>query len=410
MNSRPAACAVVIPAHNEAAVLPDALRAVRAAMGHPALAGVRLLTVVAADDCADETAEAGRRAGARVVEVARHNVGAARAAAADLALGLLGTYGDGLWIATTDADTLVPRDWLAHQLHQAGRGWECVVGTVRIAPHPLLGPATAAGHDARYFADRPAGAAGWSHSHVHGANLGVAAAPYREAGGFPALVHSEDRALVAALERRGRRILRTDRCPVLTSGRPDFRAPHGLGALLDALARDADQPDSDRVCVRKPGAGAPCKSSDADVRGETSVTNVEQSDSDHADNFPAPVPVPDSAAAARDLVEALLRARVGRLDETVLGDILLVTSELATNAIRHGGGITRFEAELTGDCLVLLVADRSSAVPSTVAHHVNGVSIGGYGWPLVRRLARDVTVTPYPGGGKRIKALVSLAR
>lgn len=239
------ACAVVIPAHNEAASLPATLRTVRSAARHPALAGVRVLVVVTADDCHDDTAGAARRGGARVIEVSRRNVGAARAAAAEAALGLLGTEpapggaahtdAAGIWLATTDADTLVPRDWLAHQLRQARCGWDCVVGTVRVAPHPALAAMTVARHDARYFAGRPVGAA-WAHPHVHGANLGVAAAAYLRAGGFPAVAHSEDHALVAALERTGSTILRTDGCPVLTSGRADFRAPYGFGALLGSLA------------------------------------------------------------------------------------------------------------------------------------------------------------------------------
>jgi hypothetical protein len=110
------------------------------------------------------------------------------------------------------------------------------VGTVRLAPLPVLSPATAARHDAHYFADRPTGRVAWQHPHVHGANLGVAAGPYLRAGGFPPLAHSEDRTLVATLERAGHRILRTDVCPVLTSGRSDSRAPHGFGAFLTSLS------------------------------------------------------------------------------------------------------------------------------------------------------------------------------
>ncbi|MFE2378779.1 glycosyltransferase [Streptomyces sp. NPDC059398] len=237
MNARPAACAVIVPAHNEAATLPATLRSLRAAAAHPSVSGVPLVTVVAADACTDGTAAVARSLGARVVELDRRNVGVARAAAAAEALRLLEPYERGLWIATTDADTVVPEGWLAHQLHHAGQGWECLVGTVRLTAHPLLHPAVAAEHDARYFAGRPAGSVRWTHPHVHGANLGVTAGAYRAAGGFPPLAHSEDRALVAALQRQHRRILRTDLCPVLTSGRPDHRAPHGLGATLNVLAR-----------------------------------------------------------------------------------------------------------------------------------------------------------------------------
>ncbi|QIQ06254.1 glycosyltransferase [Streptomyces liangshanensis] len=236
----PSALAVVVPAHDEAGHLPATLRSVRTAALHPGVAGVTVLTVVAADACTDGTAAAARRAGALVVELARRNVGAARAAGVSAALDRLRAHGDGVWIVTTDADTLVPPHWLAHHMRHARDGWDCLAGTVRLAPHAALSPATAARHDARYFDGRPAVPALWSHPHVHGANLGIAAAAYRRAGGFPPLAYSEDRALVAALERDGRRILRTDLCPVLTSPRSDARAPHGFGAHLRALARSED--------------------------------------------------------------------------------------------------------------------------------------------------------------------------
>ncbi|MFJ1596149.1 glycosyltransferase [Streptomyces sp. NPDC088261] len=232
----PSACAVVVPAHNEAGHLAATLSSIGTAALHHDLAGVTVLTVVVADDCTDGTAAAARGFGALVVEVSRRNVGAARAAGVAEALDRLRAHGDGVWIVTTDADTLVPPHWLAHHLRHARAGWECLAGTVRLAPHAELSPATVARHDARYFDGRPAVPALWSHPHVHGANLGIAAAAYRRAGGFPPLPYSEDRALVAALERDGRRILRTDLCPVLTSGRPDARAPHGFGAHLRALA------------------------------------------------------------------------------------------------------------------------------------------------------------------------------
>jgi glycosyltransferase involved in cell wall biosynthesis len=236
VNGRPSACAVIVPAHDEAATLSATLHSVRAAARHPEVAGVPVLTVVVADACTDGTVAVAEAGGALVVRESFHNVGRARASGARAALRRLSAYGDGLWLATTDADTVVPPRWLAHQVRHARQGWECVVGTVRLAPHPPLAPATAARHDAHYFAQRPPGPGAWHHPHVHGANLGVGAGPYQEAGGFPPLAHSEDRSLVAALERAGRRILRTDVCPVLTSGRVDSRAPHGFGAFLTSLA------------------------------------------------------------------------------------------------------------------------------------------------------------------------------
>jgi cellulose synthase/poly-beta-1,6-N-acetylglucosamine synthase-like glycosyltransferase len=261
VSSRISACAVVIPAHNEGAGLADTLRSVRIARSHPALTGVTTLTVVAADDCTDETASVARNLGAHVIELSDRNVGAARAAATNMALSRLRSHADSVWIATTDADTVVPPHWLAHHLHQGRRGWHCVVGTVRLGPHPLLSLATTARHDTHYFATRPTAAAPWSHPHVHGANLGFAAGPYRRAGGFPPLRHSEDRALVAALERDGHRIQRTDQCPVLTSGRSDSRAPHGFGAFLDSLGREAPS-----VKLPEPPSSQLSSSSTADSR------------------------------------------------------------------------------------------------------------------------------------------------
>ena len=54
-------------------------------------------------------------------------------------------------------------------------------------------------------------------------------------------------------------------------------------------------------------------------------------------------PVPHNAAAARDMVTRLLNSRFcglhgESLADVVVADALLVTSELVTNAFRHGGG------------------------------------------------------------------------
>ncbi|MGW3009180.1 glycosyltransferase [Streptomyces sp. NPDC001219] len=266
----PSALAVVIPAHNEAHELPAALAALRVALRHPEAAGAPVVTVVAADACTDTTAAIAAHWGAAIVELPAHNVGAARAAGVACALRLLGSRGERAWIATTDADSLVPPWWLAHQLRCARQGWHCVVGTVRIRPNAALAPRTVARHRAHYFAGRPAPPHPWGHPHVHGANLGVAAAPYRAAGGFAALAHGEDRALVAALEQRDYRILRTDACPVHTSARPDSRAPHGFGAFLRRIALD-DTPQGD-MPLRAADPEAEQPSTAQDERGRPAVS------------------------------------------------------------------------------------------------------------------------------------------
>ncbi|MEW2070823.1 glycosyltransferase [Streptomyces sp. NPDC007346] len=228
--------AVVIPAHDEEALLPAALAAVGRAARHPGLAATRVLTVVVADDCRDRTSAVARDAGASVVATGYRNPGRARAAGVGHALARAGAATPVTWIATTDADSVVPHDWLVHQLAGAREGWQAVVGTVVLpSTSPLAVP-----HRIRYEATRPPKGAPWAHPHVHGANLGVSTAAYLDVGGFPPLATGEDHALVEALEHRGHRVLRTARCPVLTSPRLQARARGGFGDHLAAMTRPAE--------------------------------------------------------------------------------------------------------------------------------------------------------------------------
>ncbi|MFR9725795.1 ATP-binding protein [Streptomyces sp. MS19] len=127
-------------------------------------------------------------------------------------------------------------------------------------------------------------------------------------------------------------------------------------------------------------------------------------------------PVPVSAAAARNHVQLLLAGRlpapgVDPRDDLTLADVLLVTSELVTNAIRHAGGVTGFSAVVSDEGLYLSVSDGSDEIPRTTVTHADGngrVSIGGYGWPLIHRLSQDVTVLQLAGGGKTIQVVVPL--
>ena len=222
------AVGVIVPAHNEQDLLPACLAAVRRAAR--ALRGTPVHLVVAADACGDGTAPAARCAGASVVTVSARNVGAARAAGVREVLRRTGHLDPAdVWLATTDADTLVPACWLRQQARYASHGWDAVVGTVRVADWSGYRPGTRSLFGRRY--DSGTGL----HSHVHGANLGFRASAYLNAGGFPAMPTAEDRALVAALTAAGARVLRTRALPVVTSARRDARAPHGFGHELAEL-------------------------------------------------------------------------------------------------------------------------------------------------------------------------------
>lgn len=126
---------------------------------------------------------------------------------------------------------------------------------------------------------------------------------------------------------------------------------------------------------------------------------------------------PGSPAEARQAVRRALasrstdRSRVERVDENALGDALLVASELVSNAMLHGGGVTAFEVTSTEREVRLSVSDRSDQQPASAGRFddTGRLRVGGHGWRIVRTLARDVAVWPLRTGGKRITAVVPLA-
>ena len=209
--------AVIVPAHNEEHELDVCLRSVIRAARWPALGGESVLIVVALDACTDTTASVARRVGVDTVVVNARNVGAARAAGAARALAV-----GARWLAFTDADSRVARNWLHAQLSLHS---DAVCGTVEVQDWGAYGD-TLRGHYAATYHDVD------GHRHIHGANLGVSADAYRRAGGFKPLVSSEDVALVRALEASGANIAWSAQPRVVTSARRAFRAPDGFGATL----------------------------------------------------------------------------------------------------------------------------------------------------------------------------------
>ena len=224
------AAAVVVPAHDEETLLPACLRALRGAAGTVSIP-VHLLVV--ADACTDQTVAAARAGGARVTAIRARSVGAARAAGMVEALRLTAdARPSAVWLATTDADTVVPSHWLRRQLRYASQGWDVVLGTVRVADRDWDGhpPHVPAAFQARYeFGDGP-------HPHVHGANLGIRASAYLAAGGFRSLRTAEDHALLAAATEAGCAVLQAGDITVRTSARRLARAPGGFSHLLRILA------------------------------------------------------------------------------------------------------------------------------------------------------------------------------
>ncbi len=92
----------------------------------------------------------------------------------------------------------------------------------------------------------------------------------------------------------------------------------------------------------------------------------------------------------------------------VVNDVLLVVSELVTNAERHGGGLVAFDACIDGDAIVISVTDASRDLPRTTPRD-RLATPGGFGWPLIQRLGRRLDITP-DGHGKTIRVAMCAGR
>lgn len=245
--------AVVVPVHNEEQHLARALTGVRAAANALQLdrphVGVEIMVVL--DSCTDGSRGiAGRFAAAdprfRVLEVGFRSVGKSRRAGIEALLaGRRAPTGPlpasllsagplfpplpfpPMWLANTDADSLVPVNWLQRQVELAEAGADAVLGSVEPDPDGMDPEILKRWHARHPFKEH--------HSHVYGANFGVRVSAYRLAGGFPRQRSHEDGALVEKLRRHGFTVRATDSIRVLTSGRLHARAPHGFGAYLLAL-------------------------------------------------------------------------------------------------------------------------------------------------------------------------------
>jgi hypothetical protein len=143
------------------------------------------------------------------------------------------------WIFSTDADSLVPADWVTGVLGIADHsGADVIAGMV-----DLHRPPADAGLLSRYEELVAAGMRSDGHGHVYAANLAIRLATYLECGGFPSVEHGEEHGLLAAA-RRVDAVIATPLSPrVRTSARMPGRAQHGFGALLHQLRSTSETED-----------------------------------------------------------------------------------------------------------------------------------------------------------------------
>ena len=223
--------AVLIPARNEDVLLARCLESViRATDSLPATVSATI--VVVSDSSTDRTAEIACsliKACGSVLHTRAGTVGTARALAASYAIERAAGPLSNIWLANTDADCIVPRNWLSDQIDLASSGIEAVAGIVGVDSFEEHGPEVAARFLATYLIH-----ADGTHPHIHGANLGVRADRYVEVGGWANLKTAEDHDLWARLRETGVRMLSSAQLQVITSGRRTGRAPSGFANALAA--------------------------------------------------------------------------------------------------------------------------------------------------------------------------------
>lgn len=223
------AVGIVLPVHDEEELLPRALQALDVALGAVAPSISRRVAVVL-DTCSDASSAIARRwaarVGALVVRRECRSVGVARGTGA---LALLACWPDmdsaRVWLATSDADSCVPRDWLTVQLEAHAAGVDLWAGRVRVAEES----ATVLRWTERYAEEREP---------IHGASLGFSGKLYTELGGFGSLRSSEDRDLHHRAVAAGFRIRHDPRATVTTSSRRKGRAPEGFAGLLETVEHE----------------------------------------------------------------------------------------------------------------------------------------------------------------------------
>lgn len=230
------ALAVVVPVHNEEQLPSRCLHSVEAAVSR---VRVPCAVFVVIDASTDGSAPVARRHPFPVVEIDAGSVGVARSVGVAAALRSLAPAIDRrTWIANTDADSVVPPNWLTVQLGLAREGADLVIGTVR----PDFADLTPQHREVwleTHTRDKPNG-------HVHGANLGLRADVYHAAGGFSDAPEHEDVMLVDRCRASGAHLVASDAAEVLTSGRFVGRTPGGYAAYLRdqhrALTSTAPEP------------------------------------------------------------------------------------------------------------------------------------------------------------------------
>jgi len=255
------AVAIGIPSRNEAGRIGRCVERLNEMATDERVSDVRIL--VLANNCVDATVEEaaavkpafGRTLEVRGVTLApdQAHAGWARRLAMEAAGASLASPFDILM--STDADTLVARDWLVRTLDHIDRGWDAVAGQALLDPGELrrLPPAPRARFAAirrynnamTFLKARRAKDEAWPrHFYEGGASIALTRDAYAKVGGAPTPPVGEDKALFDAVRRWGGRVRHPTDVRVFTSPRLNGRARDGAA---DTLARWGSQGEDDPI-------------------------------------------------------------------------------------------------------------------------------------------------------------------
>ncbi|MFI5685133.1 ATP-binding protein [Streptomyces sp. NPDC051636] len=115
--------------------------------------------------------------------------------------------------------------------------------------------------------------------------------------------------------------------------------------------------------------------------------------------------IAEARSFAAQFLEQLRNEWCARIDARADGELLLVVSELVTNADRHSNGPYILELEGTDTAVSVSVYDSSVALPRRFPRDPERV--GRHGLEIVHALAAEVTAERIPVG-KKVRALVNL--
>ncbi|MFF3596087.1 ATP-binding protein [Kitasatospora indigofera] len=165
------------------------------------------------------------------------------------------------------------------------------------------------------------------------------------------------------------------------------------------------QPTVQHQTVRQPTVQHPA----LQQRPDRSARTTQAGRADGADRWQARfTAAPDSVGGVRSAVRRYFdQVRPGRPQER--DDLLLVVSELVTNAVRHAGGAGTVDLALLPDAVDIAVSDPSRTLPLPRLPDP-GAGTGGLGLHLVAALCGPVRVTLDPGSGKTVHARLPYRR